>query len=96
VFVDRDGTLYDVEKKELNPKTLDIIKQFQSEGKEVTVRTLGDVAKVQALLDEANIPLKVKSKVEFKGGTVEIAVDDLPEEELFTIINVKAEKYIQV
>ncbi|MDR2415130.1 MAG: hypothetical protein LBD75_00490 [Candidatus Peribacteria bacterium] len=85
-----------MEKKEFKPEILDLIKQFQREGKEVTVRTLGDVAKVQVLLDKANIPWKVKSKVDFKGGTVEIAIDDLSEEELFNIIKVKSEKYIQV
>jgi hypothetical protein len=54
------------------------------------------VKQTQALLDEAGIALNVKSKADFKGGTVEIAIDDLSEDELFNVIKVKAEKHIKV
>ena len=96
VFVDRDGTLYDTDTKKIKEETLKIIKDFQTQGEKVTVRTLGDVQRVQEILQQAGIALPVKSKTEFKGGTVGIAIDDLSEEELFHTIKVKSERHIQV
>jgi hypothetical protein len=54
------------------------------------------VQKVQECLQQAGISLPVKSKTDFKGGIVEIAIDDLSEEDLFNVIKVKSEKHIQV
>ncbi|MDR3169203.1 MAG: hypothetical protein LBU27_05630 [Candidatus Peribacteria bacterium] len=45
VFVDFDNTLVDFETQEINHKVLELIEQYQKKGKEIIVRTLGDIAK---------------------------------------------------
>ena len=96
VFVDFDNCLVDYDTKEINSKVLELIKQFQNEGKEITIRTLGDLPKKQEILDKAGIPFTVKSKADFKGATVEITVDDRGEHDLYDNIKIKTERHIQV
>ncbi|MCX6824960.1 MAG: hypothetical protein NTY80_01935 [candidate division SR1 bacterium] len=96
VFVDRDGCLYNNDKKAFNPKVLEMIKDYQQQGKEVTLWTLGNVEIKQKLLDEAGLPYIVKSKIDYKGGTVELVIDDESQEKFYANTLVKAEKFVKI
>jgi hypothetical protein len=60
------------------------------------VRTLGDIAKKQAILDKAALPFKVVSKADYKGATVEITIDDRDASDLYDNVKIKTEKHIQI
>lgn len=66
VFVDRDGCLYDNTKKEFNQAVIKLMKEYEAQGKEVGIWTLGNIEIKQKLLDEAGLSYKVKSKIDYK------------------------------
>lgn len=96
VYVDRDWCLYNNEKQEFNTKVLDMIQQYQKEGKKITIRTLGNLEIKQKQLDEAGLPYTVKNKIDYKWGTIEIVIDDETPEKLLANARVKGEKYIKI
>ncbi len=96
VFVDRDWCLYDNEKKQFNQKTIDMIKAYEGQGKEITIRTLGNVEIKQKQLDDAGLPYTVKSKIDYKWWTAEVVIDDENQEKFYANTRIKAESYIKI
>lgn len=43
-----------------------MIKAYEGQGKEITIRTLGNVEIKQKQLDDAGLPYTVKSKIDYK------------------------------
>ncbi len=96
VFVDRDGTLYDNIKKEFNQNVIDLISQYQKDGKKITIFTLGNLEEKQALLDNIWLDFKVESKIDYKGAMLEILLEDESEEKVYANAKLKAETYIKI
>ena len=96
VFVDRDDTLFDNDTKDFNPKVLDMIQTYQSENKQVTIRTLGNIEEKRKILKNKWLNLEIKNKADFKWGEVEIAIDNENSELFFANTLVKPQKFIQI
>ena len=75
---------------------IDIIKEYEKEGKEITIRTQGNIDIKQKQLEEIGLPYQVKNKIDYKWGTVEIAIDDDTPEKLLANSRVRAKKHIQI
>ena len=74
VYCDIEGTLFNGE--ELNTKTLNMLKEYETQGKEITLWTDGDTKKIQSLLDREGIAFLLKSKIDFAGASAEIVIDN--------------------
>lgn len=96
VFVDRDGTLYDNDTHQFNQKVIDMVHEYEGQGKEIIIWTLGDVEIKQKILNDAGLPYKVKSKLAYKWAIVEIAIDNESAASLFANATVRAENYIKI
>ncbi len=96
VFIDRDGTLYDNDKLQFNQNIVDMMQKYEKEGKKIIIWTQGNLELKQNLLDQAGLKYEVKSKTDYKWGTVEIAIDNDSPEVMFANAKLKAEQHIKI
>lgn len=98
VFVDRDGTLYDNKKQQFNQNIIDMIIEHEKQWKKIIIWSGWNLQMKQELLD--NHPqlshYKIQSKTDYKWWTVEIAIDNDPQELLRANAKIKSEKHIKV
>ena len=94
VFCDIEGTLFNG--KELNQETLSKLKQFEGEGKNITLWTDGDTAKLQELLNENGITYPLKSKIDFAGASAEIVFDNDDHNTFSAKTKIFAKKFIKI
>ena len=74
VYCDIEGTL--LIKDEVNSKVLDILKDYESQGKTITLWTDGDIVELQKVLQEKGVSYSLKSKRDFAGAIAEIVIDN--------------------
>jgi len=43
-----------------------MIQEYEQQGKEIIIRTLGNIDIKQKILDDAGLPYKIKSKIDYK------------------------------
>ena len=77
VFCDIDGTL--IIDGNINEKTLSLLKKYDSEGKQITLWTDGDVKVTESILTDRGISYPLVQKIDYAGAEVEIAIDDFDE-----------------
>lgn len=94
VYCDIEGTLFNGE--ELNKKTLDILKGFEEQGKNITLWTDGDISKLQELLDRDGIKYPLKSKIDHAGVSAEIVIDNDDNNTFSAKTKIYAKKFIKV
>ena len=94
VYCDIEGTLFNGE--ELNTKTLEMLKDFESQGKNVTLWTDGDITKLQTLLDTAGIKYPLKSKIDHAGASAEIVIDNDDNNTFSAKTKIFAKKFIKI
>ena len=94
VYCDIEGTL--LINGELNSACLRLLKQYESEGKVITLWTLGDTNKLSRQLENLSVHYPVKSKLDFAGAEGEIIIDDMNEEELERVTKITAQTFIPV
>lgn len=96
VFIDRDWCLYDNKNLKFNPDIIDMIKDYEGQWKKITIWTGWNIEMKQKLLDEAGLNYKIQNKTDYKWWTVEIAIDNDPQEFLLANAKIKSEKHIKV
>lgn len=96
VFVDRDWTLYDNKNLKFNQKIIDMIKDYEKQWKKIIIRTWWNLEMKQKLLDEIWLDYKIENKTDYKWWTVEIAIDNDPQEFLLANAKIKSETHIKV
>ncbi len=94
VYCDIEGTLFNGE--ELNQKTLNTLKELESQGKNITLWTDGDVSQLQTLLDKNGIDYPLKSKIDHAGASVEIVIDNDDQNTFSAKTKIFAKKFIKV
>ncbi|MCX6751227.1 MAG: hypothetical protein NT161_00430 [Candidatus Nomurabacteria bacterium] len=94
VYCDIEGTLFNGE--ELNTKTLDILKKFEAQGKNITLWTDGDITKLQILLDTAGIKYPLKNKIDHAGASAEIVLDNDDNNTFSAKTKIYAKKFIKI
>lgn len=94
VYCDIEGTLFNGEK--LNTKTLDILKKFEAQGKNITLWTDGDITKLQTLLDTTGIKYPLKSKIDHAGASAEIVLDNDDNNTFSAKTKIYAKKFIKI
>lgn len=94
VYCDIEGTLFNGD--ELNTKTLDMLKEFEAQGKNITLWTDGDITKLQVLLDNAGIKYPLKSKIDHAGASAEIVIDNDDNNTFSAKTKIYAKKFIKV
>jgi len=90
VFCDIENTL--ITNYEVNQKMLKILHEY-SDKKPITLWTGGDIKSTQMILLQNNITWKLVSKDDFAGAEVEIAYDDMDEEEFSKIYAIKVRQF---
>lgn len=93
VFCDIEGTLFFVDKIKNN--VLEMLKKY-SETKPVTLWTGGDTGEIKKKLVASGVVYPLVSKYAFEGCKVEIAIDDLAEDEFKKRYKISSNEYIQV
>lgn len=86
VFCDIDGTLISWKPKRvdgkfqiiphLNEEVVELLHRLESEGKSITLWTGGDADATQEKIAHFDLPWPIVSKDNYRGRTVEIAIDD--------------------
>ncbi len=98
VFVDWDWCLYDNKKQQFNQNIIDMIIEYESQWKKIIIWSGWNLEMKQKLLD--NHPqlshYKIQSKTDYKWWTVEIAIDNDPQELLRANAKIKSENHIKV
>ena len=94
VFCDIEGTLFNGE--ELNQDTLNKLKEFESQGKNITLWTDGETTKLQELLNKNSITYPLKSKIDHAGASAEIVIDNDDENTFSAKTKIFAKKFIKV
>jgi len=94
VYCDIEGTLFNGE--ELNTKTLDMLKEFEAQGKNITLWTDGDITKLQTLLNNAGIKYPLKSKIDHAGASAEIVIDNDDNNTFSAKTKIYAKKFIKI
>jgi len=94
VFCDIEGTLFNGE--ELNTATLEKLKEFEAQGKTITLWTDGDVSNLQKLLDKEGIIYPLKSKVDHAGASAEIVIDNDDQNTFSAMTKIYAKKFIKI
>lgn len=109
VFCDVEGTLL-LGKNKINSGVVELLRKFKNEGKRIMFWTAGspdlERKKIDRAvessddLDEADavilLNLKVVSKYDFAGATVEITIDDMSEQSLREGLKLHSKQHIQV
>lgn len=60
----------------LNQEVVDLLRQFESEGRSITLWTGGDAESTHEKISHFNLPWEMVSKDKYRGQAVEIAIDD--------------------
>jgi hypothetical protein len=94
VYCDIGGTL--LQNGAVNQAVLKMLKDFEAEGKQIILWTNGNLDEIRAELNGHAIGYKLRSKNDFAGMTVEIAIDDMGEEAFSGATNIRAEKFIKI
>lgn len=94
VFCDIEGTLFT--NGTLNSSLLNFLRKKESEGKEITLWTDGNLSELQSLLDVNNITYQLTAKRSFAGAIVEMAIDDMDEHSFTAITKIYAKKFTRV
>ena len=92
VFCDVEGTLLDFLGESINEEVVRMLEKYEAEGKAISLWSGGDPKEILPKLKGFKWPFL--SKYDFKGCTVEIAIDDLPTWKLKKDYKIRAEKYI--
>lgn len=94
LFCDIQGTLL-VENK-INKKVLSVLKKYERDGKKITIWTDGNPITYEKILYSMGVMYPVKSKFDYSGGVVEIAIDDMDQYTFSAITKITAEYFIKV
>ncbi len=95
VYCDIEGTL--IVDSKVNSAVLSQLADFElKEGKKITLWSGGDITSYRDLLPELNITYPLISKFSCRGFTVEVAIDDLDENELKNTYGISAKRFIRV
>lgn len=102
VYCDVDGTLIEYvgihSGKEwtqpLRQSVVDLLKKYEQEGKEIFIRTWGDVKKKEAYLRTLGITRPVVNKYDYAGATAEIVIDDTDQNAFIVQSKIYPETYI--
>lgn len=94
VYCDIEGTLFNGE--ELNQNTLNKLKELESQGKNITLWTDGDINQLQKLIEENGITYPLKSKIDHAGASAEIVIDNDDENTFSAKTKIFAKKFIKV
>jgi len=60
----------------LNQEVVDLLRQFESNGKSITLWTGGDAKSTHEKISHFNLPWEMAPKDKYRGQAVEIAIDD--------------------
>lgn len=93
VFCDVEGTLIQIDR--LIPGRLEMLAEYAKTGP-VTLWTGGDMKEVGDTLAILGVSLPLVSKYDYRGKTVEIAIDDLAEAEIEKAYGIKAEQFVRL
>jgi len=94
VFCDIDGTL--IVNGNINEKTLSVLKQYEAEGKQITLWTDGNKETTSVLLANLGVSYPLMAKMDYAGAEVEIALDDFDEFAFNARTKITARTFIQV
>lgn len=96
VFVDRDNCLYNNYTNTFNQNVLNLMKDYLAQGKKVHIWTWWNLENKQKLIDEAWLPYTIEHKLDYKGATVDIVIDNDDAEILLNNAKVKGNQHIKV
>lgn len=94
VYCDIEGTLFNGE--ELNKKTLEMLREFESQGKNIILWTDGDINVLQSLLNREGIKYPLKSKIDHAGASAEIVIDNDDNNTFSAKTKIYAKKFIKI
>lgn len=94
VFCDIEGTL--LIDGEVNQDTLKKLKDYESQGKQITLWTDGDVEELGKKLKELGVEYPLKSKFDHAGALAEIVIDDIDENTFRLKTKIFAKTFIKV
>lgn len=93
VYCDVEGTVLVGEM--LNQDILSMLNKYTEEGKQVTLWTDGDIAKLQNILNDNGVNYSLKRKIDYAGAIVEIAIDDMDEFSFTARTKICAKQFIR-
>jgi hypothetical protein len=94
VYCDIEGTLFD--NGVLKPETLDLLKKYESQGKQINLWTNGNVVELQQHLDREGINYPLNSKLDYAGASAEIVIDNDDENTFLTKTKITAKEFIHI
>lgn len=94
LFIDVQGTLL-LGENTLNGEVMEMARDAEQSGP-VTVWTDGDLSTITSQLRKLGITWPIVSKFEFKGATVEKAIDDKSQDEFVELYGITATSFLQV
>jgi hypothetical protein len=95
VYCDTDGTLLN-KNQELNQETVNLLKSYEVQWKEIHIRTGGDRAEKEIQLRKLGIVWPVYSKYEYAWAIAEIVIDDLDKEAFILQSKILPQTFMQV
>ena len=97
VYCDVYNTLiFGDDKPTINQKVLNMLKEIEQNGKDITLWTGGDASEFYKIVKKFGIEWPIHSKSDYYQQKVEIAIDDESENFLYDRYKIKAEKFIHI
>lgn len=94
VFCDIEGTL--VKDQIVQDVILNQLKKYEKSGKAITLWTDGNISELSVLLKSQDVHYPLKSKAEFAGAIVEIAIDNDPLGDFQRKTHISPEEFLHV
>jgi len=96
VFCDICGTLFDGGATRVNDALLKTLREYEKQGKVIHLWTGGNPDTYRKNILRFGINWPILEKWKFEGKTMEIVIDDDPEEKFLREYRIKAQKFISV
>jgi hypothetical protein len=94
VYCDVEGTI--LVNGDLNQSTIELLREYEQQGKKITIWTDGDIETLVATLTSLGFVYPLKSKFDYAGARAEIVIDDKDEYTFSAMTKISAKKFICV
>ena len=94
VYCDVEGTL--MVNGELNNNVLNKLKEYEAQGKQITIWTDGDLEELTQKLRSLGVQYPIKSKFDFGGANAEIVIDNDDQNTFFAKTRIFPKEFIKV